>query len=91
MVLGSISIAEFDDGKRSEVSKGIAGSLGLGVTPDQVQILNARAGSVVFDAAVVGLESDEAATGAAKTIKEKAESGTLLDVAKFGPCTVKEV
>ena len=53
--------------------------------------MSARAGSVVVDAAVVSLVSDQAAKDAAQALKTNADAGTLCDEATFGPCTVKDI
>ena len=53
--------------------------------------ISVRAGSVVVDALVNGIDSEASAQTMQQTIMSQADAATLVDTAKFGPCTVKNV
>ena len=86
--LADWSVDEFDAEAEESLIDDIAN--GIGVDPNQVQILSISAGSVIVDAQVVGLEDESAAASVADAIEDAVESGQLLNES-FGSCELGHI
>ena len=87
MAFNTMDIADFSTAKRNNLKHDLASN--LSVRESQVMISAVRAGSVVVEAAVKGLENEAKARSVHHAIKEKASAGMLVSEAKFGPCVLK--
>jgi hypothetical protein len=63
----------------------------VGVTEFQVEIASFDAGSVVVEAQIISLESEELAKEIAELVQQLADENTLLDENDFGVYSVADV